>query len=107
MDEAEELAPGIRTKEGSQDGLEEGPAEAKQAERHAEAAGDPEEELNEQRGRRLGMPQGCSEPRPQQAEIRIADEVLAILAEAALENKQIDKAMEAMGIAQNTKKERR
>ena len=50
MDEAEELAPGIRTKAGSQDGFEEGPAEAKQAERHAEAAGDPEEELNEQRG---------------------------------------------------------
>ena len=41
------------------------------------------------------MPQGCSEPRPHQAKIGIADEVLTILAEAALENQQIDKAMEA------------
>ena len=51
------------------------------------------------------MPQCCSEPRPHQAEIRIAEEVLTILAEAALENQQIDKAMEAMGIAQDLKKE--
>ena len=36
--------------------------------------------------------------------MRVADEVLTILAEAALENEQIDKAMEAMGIAQNLKK---
>ena len=51
------------------------------------------------------MSQGCSEPRPQQAKIWIADEVLAILAEAALENELVDKAMEAMGIAPNLKKE--
>ena len=42
------------------------------------------------------MPQGCSEL-PLQAEVRIADEVVTILAEAGLENEQIDKAMEAMG----------
>ena len=47
------------------------------------------------------LPHGRSEPRLRQAENRIADEVLAILAEAALENEQIDKAMAAMGIAQN------
>ena len=44
-------------------------------------------------------------PRPRQAENRIADEVFAISAEAALENEQIDKAMAATGIVQNLKKE--
>ena len=39
------------------------------------------------------------------SKIRVAGEVLTILAEAALENEQIDKAMEAMGIAQKMKKE--
>ena len=47
------------------------------------------------------MPQGCSEPRPHQAEIPIANEVLTILAKALLENEHFDEAMEAMGIAQN------
>ena len=56
-------------------------------------------------GRKWRLPQGCSEPMPQQAEIRTADEVLTILAEPALENEQIHKAMEAMGVAQNLKKE--
>ena len=42
-------------------------------------------------GRRWGFPHGRSEPRPRQADNRIADEVLAILAQAALENEQIDK----------------
>ena len=55
-------------------------------------------------GRTWRLPCGCSEPQPQQV-IRIADEVLAILAEAALENEQIDKAMEAMGVAQNLEQE--
>ena len=44
----------------------------------------------------MGLPHGCSGAQPQQREIRIADEVLTILAEAALENEQIGKAMEAM-----------
>ena len=61
-------------------------------------------------GSKWGLPHGCSGPRSQQAEIRIADEVLTILAEAALKNEQIDKAMEAMepmgmGTALNLKKE--
>ena len=56
-------------------------------------------------GRRWELPHGCSEPRPRQAEIRIADEVLTTSAQAALESEQIDKAMAAMGIAQNLKKE--
>ena len=38
-------------------------------------------------------------------ELRSADEVLTILTEAALENEQVDKAMENMGIAQNRKQE--
>ena len=33
-------------------------------------------------------------------QLRIADEILTFLAEAALENSQVDKAMAAMGIAQ-------
>ena len=49
----------------------------------------------------MGLPPGCSEPRPLQMNIRVADEVLAILAVAALENEQIDKGMAAMGNAQN------
>ena len=53
-------------------------------------------------GRRWRLPHGCSEPRPRQAQNRIADEVLTISAEAALENEQIDKAMAAMGVAQKT-----
>ena len=65
----------------------------------------PEEELREQRGRRWGLPQGCSDSRPPQAEIRIVGEVVTILAEAALWNEQVDKAMETMGVAQNLKKE--
>ena len=64
-------------------------------------------------GAMWGLPRGCSGPWLQQAEIRIADEVLTVLAEAALENEQIGKAMgvmeamEAMGMgtAQNLKKE--
>ena len=56
-------------------------------------------------GKKWWLPHGRSEPRQQQAEIRIADEVLTILAEVALENDQIDKAMEAMGTAQSLKKE--
>ena len=56
-------------------------------------------------GRRWELPHGCSEPRPRQAENRIADDVLTIFAEAAVENEQIDKAMAAMGIAQNLKEE--
>ena len=39
------------------------------------------------------------------AEVRIADEVLTILAEAALENYQIDRALTAMGTTQNLKEE--
>ena len=57
-------------------------------------------------GRTWRLPCGCSEPRPQQV-IRIADEVLAILAEVALENEQIDKAMEAMGVARREERDRR
>ena len=56
-------------------------------------------------GRRWGLPHGCSEPRPRQGEIRITDEVSTVLTEAALENEQDDKAMAAMGIAQNLNKE--
>ena len=69
---------------------------------HAERLLDegPEEELGEQRGRQWGLPQGCSEPRPQQVEIRIADEVLA-MTKAALENELVDKATENVGKAQN------
>ena len=59
MDAAEELEPGIPAKAGSQaedatdlNGLEEGPDKMKQAERRAEAASDPGEELSEQRGRK-------------------------------------------------------
>ena len=37
--------------------------------------------------------------------VRVADEVLTILAEAALENEQIDRATVATDIAQNLKKE--
>ena len=87
---------------------------------------DPEEEPNELRGERVEVdedgdgaqelrwklpheekwrvPCACSEPWSQQV-IRTADEVLTILAEAALENEQIDKAMEAMGVAQNLQNE--
>ena len=50
-------------------------------------------------GRRWRLPHGCSEPRPRQAQNRIADEVLTISAEAAVENVQIDKAM---AVAQKT-----
>ena len=39
------------------------------------------------------------------AEVRIADEMLTILAVAALENDQIDRAMTGMGTTQNLKKE--
>ena len=39
------------------------------------------------------------------AEVRIADEVLTILAEAALEHYQIDRALTAMGTTQNLKEE--
>ena len=35
-------------------------------------------------GRKWGLPQGCSESRLQQVEIRVADEVLTILAETAV-----------------------
>ena len=111
MDEAEENLPGARVKAGSH---AEGttamtgaaPDKVKHAERCAEVEDDPGEELSEQRGRKWRMPQGCSELRPHQAETGIADEVLTILAEAALENQQIDKAMEAMDKAQNLKKEK-
>ena len=41
-----------------------------------------------------------------QTKIRVADEVLTSLAAAALENEHIDKAMAAMGIAQNLKRRR-
>ena len=110
MDEAEENLPGAPVKavshaEGTTAMTGAVPDKVKEAERCAEVEDDPGEELSEQRGRKWRMPQCCSEPRPHQAEIRIADEVLTILAEAALENQQIDKAMEAMGIAQNLKKE--
>ena len=37
--------------------------------------------------------------------LRVADEVLAVLAEAALENEHIHKAMAAMGTAQNLNEE--
>ena len=52
----------------------------------------PREEKSRPPGRRSGLPHGCSEPRPQQTEIQITNEVLTILAEAALENRQMDKA---------------
>ena len=55
--------------------------------------------------RKWRLPHGCSESRPRQAEIRIADEIMTILPEAALENEQIDKAMVAMGIPHNLKNE--
>ena len=55
--------------------------------------------------RRCELPHGCSEPRPRQAEIRIADKVFSMLAKAALENEHIDKATAAMGIAQKLKEE--
>ena len=48
---------------------------------------------------------GCSEARPLQMKLRVADKVLALQMEAALQNAQIDLAMAAMGIAQNLKKE--
>ena len=95
MDEAEEVAPVIPTKAEGQTG-------EKQAERYAEVA---EEELNEQRGRKWRMPEGCSEHRPQQTQIRFAGEVLTSVPGAALESEQIGKVMEAMGIAQNLKGE--
>ena len=53
--------------------------------------------------RRWSPPPGRSEPPPLQMKIRVADEVLTVLAEAALENEHIDKAMAEMGIAQNLK----
>ena len=53
----------------------------------------------------MGLSSGCSEPRPLQMKLRIAHEILAFLAEAALENALIHKAMAAMGIAQNLKEE--
>ena len=56
-------------------------------------------------GRKRWLPHGRREPRPRKTEIRIEDEVLTTSAEAAPENKQIDKAMAAMGIAQNLKEE--
>ena len=54
---------------------------------------------------RWGLSPECSEPRPLQTKLRIADEILTFLAEAALEIEQIDKAVAAMGIAQNLKDE--
>ena len=57
------------------------------------------EEKSHPSGRRWGLPHGCSEPRPQQ--IQITNEVLTILAEAALENRQIEKAMEALASLRN------
>ena len=61
----------------------------------------PREEKSHPPGRRWGLPHGCSEPRPQQTEIQITYEVLSILAEAALENRQIEKAMEALASRRN------
>ena len=52
-------------------------------------------------GENWSLPHECSEPRPRDNRTRIADEVLTILSEAALENEQIDKAMPVMGVAQN------
>ena len=53
----------------------------------------------------MGLSSGCSEPRPLQMKLRIAHVILTFLAEAALENALIQKAMAAMGIAQNLEEE--
>ena len=65
--------------------------------------GPPEENPAPRMRRRLSP--GCSEARPLQMKLRVADKVLALQMEAALQNAQIDLAMAAMGIAQNLKKE--
>ena len=59
----------------------------------------PEEELREKHRRKWEMPRGCSEPLPQQASIRIADEVLRSWPRCSRMEK-VDIAMETMGIAQ-------
>ena len=51
---------------------------------------------------RWGLSLEC---RPLQTKLRIADDILTFLAEAAMENEHIDKAMAAMGIAQKLKEE--
>ena len=53
----------------------------------------------------MGLHPECSEPRPVQMKLPIAHEILTFLAEAALENEHIDKAMAAMGITKNLKEE--
>ena len=51
------------------------------------------------------MSSECSEPWPTKTKLRVADEILTFLEDAAFENEQIDMAMAAMGIAWNLKKE--
>ena len=119
MDEAGETPPGISTNVESQ--AEDAIGPRRRAERTAgrdrrkwrrDRRATPEfttrtkKAHGERDGKKSGgLPHGCSEPRQQQAEMRIADGFLTILAEAALENEQMDKAMEAMGIARSLKKE--
>ena len=55
---------------------------------------------------RWGVSGGCSEPRPLSTKLRVANEILTFLRDAAIENERIDKAMPATGIAQNLKKEK-
>ena len=51
---------------------------------------------------RWGLSLECSEPQPTSTKLRLADEILTFLGEAAFENEQ---AMAAMGTAQNLKEE--
>ena len=47
----------------------------------------------------MGLSSECSEPWPTKTKLRVADEILTFLEDAAFENERIDMAMAAMGIA--------